>query len=227
MSKANETLTLTIAEAAAWLGITTSQVHTMLRTDTFPARTFRLGSRTFIIRDDLERYVAALVAQQEMAARQDEPARITTPLAVPLVLDALPQHPPPVEPVADYTAALATIDMAIAARLLGMTTARAYELSRTDRLPVPVVLIAGQKRIPRAQLAAHLGITLRELDERVRPDEAAKAERTDLRQRARALKTGTGLLAYIDRLEARILALEQTPTEVTERRSRKRPKAEV
>ena len=70
---------------------------------------------------------------------------------------------PEMDPVAAVLAGVgelgATVDVATAARLLGIGRTTAYQLASQDALPVPVVRIGRTLRVPTVPLLTLLGIT--------------------------------------------------------------------
>ena len=62
----SERKTLSVIEAAEWLGIGRTKAYELIQQDRFPVRVIRLGKRLLISRAELERYLsggAALLAQ--------------------------------------------------------------------------------------------------------------------------------------------------------------------
>lgn len=53
-----ERRTLTVIEAAAWLGIGKTTAYELIRTGQFPVRVLHVGGRRLIVRAELERYLA-------------------------------------------------------------------------------------------------------------------------------------------------------------------------
>ena len=68
--------------------------------------------------------------------------------------------------------ATTTVDLATAARALGLGRTRAYALARRDQFPCRVIRIGGTYRIPTAGLLELLGVTAEE------PHDQTSAART-------------------------------------------------